>query len=514
MQLTPMMQQYRRIKRETPPSILMFRLGDFYEMFFDDAVTASRVLGITLTAREAGKGNKVPMCGVPYHAAQEHIARLIRAGHKVAVCDQMEDPGLAKGLVKREVTRVVTPGTAIDEGLLGERDNNYLAAIHRAGGIFGLCCLDLSTGEFLVTELEREADLMGEIGRLSPSEFLLPAELAGDREFVARLRGISAGLVNQCDDWLFEREGAVRRLRELLRTQSLDGFGCAGLSAGVSAAGAVVQYLRDTGHASLGHVTRLSPYSTERHMSLDLATQRNLELVRNLRDGGREGTLISVLDRTSTAMGARLLRRWILQPLVDTAEIRGRLDAVGELAADAAASADVRKKLRERARYEVANNSYARGIVLTLANDCVGTGPRLQLLTDDAEVNRLIETEFMRWSEAVGLPAKLRALRMSRAESGEVFGLLTVNPAVDSPVKLDLQLLEADQVATPDVDRRFPSPIDGIVFDRFGNPVVPREWFLVPLFVIDEAVEKIKNGTIGDHVYDPKSASLKKRARA
>ena len=208
MQLTPMMQQYRRIKRETPPSILMFRLGDFYEMFFDDAVTASRVLGITLTAREAGKGNKVPMCGVPYHAAQEHIARLIRAGHKVAVCDQMEDPGLAKGLVKREVTRVVTPGTAIDEGLLGERDNNYLAAIHRAGGIFGLCCLDLSTGEFLVTELEREADLMGEIGRLSPSEFLLPAELAGDREFVARLRGISAGLVNQCDDWLFEREGA------------------------------------------------------------------------------------------------------------------------------------------------------------------------------------------------------------------------------------------------------------------------------------------------------------------
>ena len=208
MQLTPMMQQYLRIKRETPPSILMFRLGDFYEMFFDDAVTASRVLGITLTAREAGKGNKVPMCGVPYHAAQEHIARLIRAGHKVAVCDQMEDPGLAKGLVKREVTRVVTPGTAIDEGLLGERDNNYLAAIHRAGGIFGLCCLDLSTGEFLVTELEREADLMGEIGRLSPSEFLLPAELAGDQEFVARLRGISAGLVNQCDDWLFEREGA------------------------------------------------------------------------------------------------------------------------------------------------------------------------------------------------------------------------------------------------------------------------------------------------------------------
>ena len=336
MTLTPMMQQYRRIKRETPPSILMFRLGDFYEMFFDDALTASRILGITLTAREGGKGNKVPMCGVPYHAAQEYIARLIRAGHKVAVCDQVEDPSLAKGLVKREVTRIVTPGTALDEGLLREGSNNYLAAIHRAGGLFGLCCLDLSTGEFLVTELDREADLLNEIGRLSPSEFLLPKELAEDRDFMRRLRGVSGGLVNPCDDWLFEHESAVRRLRELLRTQSLDGFGCAGLVPAISAAGAVVQYLKDTGHASLAHVTRLAPYSTDRRMVLDLATQRNLELVRNLRNGGREGTLISVLDRTSTAMGARLLRGWILQPLVDTEEIGARMDGVEELVGNAA----------------------------------------------------------------------------------------------------------------------------------------------------------------------------------
>lgn len=338
MQLTPMMQQYRRIKRETPPSILMFRLGDFYEMFFDDALTASRILGITLTAREGGKGNKVPMCGVPYHAVQEYIARLIRAGHKVAVCDQVEDPGLAKGLVKREVTRIVTPGTALDEGLLREGSNNYLAAVHRAGGLFGLCCLDLSTGEFLVTELEREADLLNEIGRLSPSEFLLPKELADDRDFMRRLRGVSGGLVNPCDDWLFEHESAVRRLRELLRTQSLDGFGCAGLVPAISAAGAVVQYLKDTGHASLAHVTRLAPYSTDRHMVLDLATQRNLELVRNLRNGGREGTLISVLDHTGTAIGARLLRQWVLQPLVDTEEISARLDGVGELVGNVAVS--------------------------------------------------------------------------------------------------------------------------------------------------------------------------------
>jgi DNA mismatch repair protein MutS len=347
MKLTPMMRQYRMVKKKTPTSILMFRLGDFYEMFFDDAITASKILNITLTARESGKGNKVPMCGVPYHAAREYIARLVRAGHKVAICDQVEDPKLAKGLVKREVTRVVTPGTAIEENLLRDRSNNYLASINRSDGRYGFCCLDLSTGEFVVTEVEREGDLFNEIGRVTPSEFLVPQSIAGDATFMKRLRENSYALVNPCEDWLFEYEGSFNRLKEFFRTQSLDGFGCTGLGPVIGAAGAVLQYLRDTGHRSLDHITKIRHYSTSQHMILDLYTQRNLELVRNLRSGGREGTLISVLDLSSTSMGGRLLRQWVLQPLVDVTEILRRQGGVQELFDNVTVSESVAAALKE-----------------------------------------------------------------------------------------------------------------------------------------------------------------------
>jgi len=342
-----MMQQYRRIKKETPPSILMFRLGDFYEMFFDDALTASRILNITLTSRESGKGNKVPMCGVPYHAVQEYIAKLVRAGHRVAVCDQVEDPELAKGLVKREVTRVVTPGTALDESLLREKANNYLAAINQANGLYGLCYLDLSTGEFVVTEVEREADLFNEVGRVAPSEFLLPRGLAEDKEFLRRVKESSFAMVNPLDDWLFEYESSYGRLKEFFRIQSLDGFGCSNLGPAIGAAGAVIQYLKETGHSSLAHVTKITRSITADHMILDIYTQRNLELVRNLRSGGREGTLLSVLDHTSTSMGARLLRQWLLQPLIGVGEIVRRQGGVRELFDSAAISDTLSKILRD-----------------------------------------------------------------------------------------------------------------------------------------------------------------------
>ncbi|MCX6357243.1 MAG: DNA mismatch repair protein MutS, partial [Candidatus Aureabacteria bacterium] len=282
-----MMAQYKKIKKETPPSILMFRLGDFYEMFFDDAVTASRVLNITLTARESGKGNKVPMCGVPHHAVQEYIARLVRAGHKVAVCDQMEDPATAKGLVKRGVTRVVTPGTAIEEHLLNTSANNWLAAVTRLEGRWGLAALDLSTGEFLVTELDREADLFNELSRLAPSEYLLPRGLAEDPAFARRIKEGSQALINPCEEWHFEQGGAHARLNEFFKTHSLDGFGCQGLGPAIAAAGAVLNYLKETGNSSLSHITRLAPYSAAGHMVVDVYTQRNLELVRSLRTGGR-----------------------------------------------------------------------------------------------------------------------------------------------------------------------------------------------------------------------------------
>ncbi|MDD5557927.1 MAG: DNA mismatch repair protein MutS [bacterium] len=346
MKLTPMMQQYRRLKRETPPSILMFRLGDFYEMFFEDAVTAAPILNITLTARESGRGNKVPMCGVPHHAADEYIARLVRAGHRVAVCDQMEDPAAARGLVRREVTRVVTPGTALDDGLLGEKSTNYLAAVARAGDRFGLALLDLSTGEFLVTDLAGADELLDEIARRSPSEILLPAGLEEEAPFMRRLRDAAPAMTTPLDDWRFEREEAVRALREFFRTQSLDGFGCAGLGPALTAAAAVLHYLRETRHTSLAHVTKLTAVQSARCMLLDATTQRNLEIVRNLRTGGREGTLLSVLDFTATPMGGRLLRQWLLEPLVDPAEIARRQDGVEDLRAAPAASEAVAAALR------------------------------------------------------------------------------------------------------------------------------------------------------------------------
>jgi len=347
MTLTPMMAQYKRIKKETPPSILMFRLGDFYEMFSDDALIASRILNITLTARESGKGNKVPMCGIPYHAVQEYIAKLVQAGHKVAVCDQMEDPSVAKGLVKREVTRVVTPGTAIDENLLREKSNNWLAAINRSNNLYGISCLDLSTGEFVATEIEREDNLFNELGRLAPSEFLIPKSLAEDKGFMRRVREGTRALINPCDDWLFEYESSYGRLKEFFHTQSLDGFGCGAFRPAIGAAGAVLNYLKETGHASLAHITRLAPYFTAQHMVLDLYTQRNLELVRNLRTGGSEGTLIAALDYTATSMGARLMRQWMLQPLVVASEIVKRQEGVQNLFDQVTVSESIAAALRD-----------------------------------------------------------------------------------------------------------------------------------------------------------------------
>ena len=347
MKLTPMMRQYRNVKKRTPPSILMFRLGDFYEMFFEDAVTASRLLNITLTSRESGKGNKVPMCGVPYHAVGDYVAKLVRAGHKVAICDQVEDPKRAKGLVKREVTRVVTPGTALEESLLREKANNYLVSVNRAHGVYGLCVLDFSTGDFMVTEIRGESDLFNEITRLSPSELLVPRSLAEEKRFMKRLRESGCAMINPLDDWDYDRDGSYSRLKEFFKVQSLDGFGCGDLVAAIGAAGAVVRYLEETGHGALAHVTAMRTYTTSRYMILDLYTQRNLELVRKLGTGGGDETLISVLDHTATSMGARLLRKWILQPLVDVGEINGRLSGVQNLVDDPITSDGLADALRD-----------------------------------------------------------------------------------------------------------------------------------------------------------------------
>ncbi len=327
--LTPMMRQYQALKARFPGALLMFRLGDFYELFFDDARVAAQELGITLTSREVGKGRRVPMCGVPHHALDTYLARLVEGGHHIAICDQLEDPRHAKGLVRRDIVRVVTPGTVIEHALLPPHANNFLVAVHEGRNAWGLAAADLSTGEFQVTELagdNRNGALAEEIARLAPREVLVSEEHARSIHDL-----VGAGVhVTGSEPWKFEESTARRRLHEHLGVVSLEGFGCEHLPAAASAAGALLQYLLDTQFSPLAHLQRITTYSVEGALMLDATTRRNLEIVRNQRDGSVEGTLLWVLDETKTGMGARRLRQWLLQPLRDRHAIARRLDAVDE----------------------------------------------------------------------------------------------------------------------------------------------------------------------------------------
>lgn len=322
LKLTPMVQQYKRIKKGIPQNaILMFRLGDFYEMFFEDAKIASKALSIALTSRSRQEGRDYPMCGIPYHAAESYIGRLIKAGYKVAVCDQVEDPKLAKGIVKREVTRLITPGTVMDERLLDEKKNNFLVSVNKAGKIFGLSSLDLSTGEFRVAEISNEEDFWSEFLRIGPSECILPQGLKG---FLDRIKSNGNILINYYEDWVFDYDNCYNLLKEHFKTQSLDGFGCQGLVPGITAAGSILHYLKENLHGPLGHVQRIVPYALSDYMILDNATIRNLELF----DPLKQNTLYTVLDYTVTSQGGRLLAKWIKQPLVCVNSIRERQDAI------------------------------------------------------------------------------------------------------------------------------------------------------------------------------------------
>ncbi|MDQ7792801.1 MAG: DNA mismatch repair protein MutS [bacterium] len=342
---TPMMTQYREIKSRHPDKILFFRLGDFYEMFLEDAEVAARELGITLTSREVGKGQgRVPMAGVPHHAADGYLATLLEKGYRVAICEQVEDPRSARGLVRREVVRVVTPGTVLDTRSLKEKQNNYLVLI-TAGErppAYGLAVLDFSTGEFRVSELRgprpREA-LLDELARLEPAEILLEGvgQLAGD------LERLYPGRLAPAPRIAGSYTAAEMVLREHFACPSLEPFGCQGMPLAVAAAGALLAYAKETSLCGATQVTRLVTRPTAAHMLLDAATCRNLELVRTLRDGGRKGTLLWVLDQTLTGPGGRRLRQWLLQPLVDRAEIGARHDAVAELVAGSL----LRGRLRE-----------------------------------------------------------------------------------------------------------------------------------------------------------------------
>ncbi|TKB65497.1 MAG: DNA mismatch repair protein MutS [Nitrospira sp.] len=342
---SPLMRQYREIKRGYPEAILLFRVGDFYEMFYEDAQIASKLLSIALTSRDKSSANPVPLCGVPYHAAQGYIAKLLKAERTVALCEQVEDPKLSKGLVRREVVRVYTPGTLIDTEFLSPGESYFLAAVAfsdamasstKGQSTIGLACLDVSTGEFWMTEFQgaqAEIQLMDELARLEPREVLHPDSHARAESCLTRLHG-----ARLCARPLasFNSHDATQELQAQFSVHSLDGFGCRGLTAGIGAAGAILRYVRETQPtASLAHVRRLYTRWSRDAMHLDSATIRNLELVQPLDAGEHrlrqdQHTVLSVLDRTETAMGSRLLREWLVRPLLDHSAIHARLDAVGE----------------------------------------------------------------------------------------------------------------------------------------------------------------------------------------
>lgn len=349
------MRQYNAIKERYPNALLLFRLGDFYELFFEDAVVASGELEITLTSRNKEKGAAVPMCGVPYHAAESYISKLIRRGYRVAICDQMEDARVAKKLVKREVTRVVTPGTATGAQVVEARENNYLAAAVEADGRVGLAWADLSTGDFGATEFvgaEPRPRLHEELERVRPRELLLPGSadsgISNLRSEISNFKSeISRGAETRLDDWVFNEEYGARLLREHFRVATLAGYGLDGHPRAVSAAGAILHYVRETQRGSLSHLDGIRFYQQQDSLILDPSTLRNLELLEPAWGGSRDSTLLGTLDECVTSMGARLLKRWVLRPSIDRQEIESRFDAVEELSKNTVARDQIRRLLAE-----------------------------------------------------------------------------------------------------------------------------------------------------------------------
>ncbi len=329
--LSPMMTQYVETKKQYPDCILFYRLGDFYEMFFEDALTASKELEITLTGKECGLEERAPMCGVPYHAVDSYLYKLVQKGYKVAIAEQMEDPKLAKGLVKREVIRVVTPGTITSSQALDETKNNYLMGIVYIGDTYGISTCDMTTGDYLVTEVEAERNLLDEIHKFAPSEIICNEAFYMSSIDLDDLKNRYHVAVSSLDSHYFSDDSCRKVLKEHFHVSTLDGLGLADYDAGVIAAGAVMEYLYETQKNSLAHIVTITPYTTGQFMIIDTSTRRNLELVETLREKQRRGSLLWVLDKTKTAMGARLMRTMIEQPLIRKEQIIERQNAIEEL---------------------------------------------------------------------------------------------------------------------------------------------------------------------------------------
>ena len=344
-ELTPMMQKYMETKKEYPDCILFYRLGDFYEMFFDDALTASKELEITLTGKSCGLEERAPMCGVPYHAVEGYLNKLVTKGYKVAICEQVEDPKQAKGLVKREVTRIVTPGTNLNMQALEATKNNYIMCITYTPTKIGLAAADVTTGDFYTTEVEDSRRLMDELMKYSPSEIICNDAFYVSGFDISDLRNRLQIAISTIEPYYFDDEGCEKCIMRHFGTKSLIGLGLEDFPVGTIASGALLQYLLNTQKNDLVHINHIQSYLTSKYMLLDSSTRRNLELCETLREKQKRGSLLWVLDKTKTAMGARTLRNYIEQPLLNKADMEARLDAVEELTKDSVSRDEIREYL-------------------------------------------------------------------------------------------------------------------------------------------------------------------------
>ena len=344
-ELTPMMQQYMKTKEQYKDCILFYRLGDFYEMFFDDAITASRELEITLTGKNCGLEERAPMCGVPFHSVDGYLNRLVSKGYKVAICEQMEDPASAKGIVRREVVRIATPGTNLDMQALDESRNNYIMCVVYIADRFGMSVADVTTGEYLVTEIDSSEKLFDEIYKFMPSELICNEAFYMSGMNLDDMKNRLGITIYSLDAWYFDDAICSQTLKDHFQVGTLNGLGIADYDCGMIAAGALLGYLKETQKTSLSHMSKLIPYTTGRYMLLDSSTRRNLELCETLREKQKRGSLLWVLDKTKTAMGARTLRKYIEQPLINRKDIEDRLNAVEELKDNAISREEIREYL-------------------------------------------------------------------------------------------------------------------------------------------------------------------------
>ena len=361
---TPMMQHYLKTHEEYKDCILFYRLGDFYEMFFDDAKVVSKELELTLTGKNCGAEERAPMCGIPYHAAETYLTRLVKKGYKVAICEQVEDPKLAKGMVKREVTRVVTPGTTLNAQALDETKNNYIMCIAYIGDHYGISSADITTGDYYVTEVDSERKLLDEVNKYQPTEIICNEAFYISGIDIDDMKNRMGIVIYSLDAWYFSDETAQMTLKDHFKVRDLEGLGLADYDSGVVAAGALLKYLYETQKTTLSNLVAIHPYTTGKFMIIDSSTRRNLELVETLREKQKRGSLLWVLDKTRTAMGARTLRSFVEQPLIERTEIEERYDAIDEFNTNAITREEIREylnpvydleRLITRVTYQTAN---------------------------------------------------------------------------------------------------------------------------------------------------------------